>query len=325
MEVCDITGMGVETMTQATFQTAGHLKKLLMEKNRIRVIPNAVWKWAPNLTDIDLDNNQIVEMQDWALTGLNKLKTLHLANNHIKTLTSNTLAGAPRLETVDLTNNEIETIEDGALALPHLKTLSLDMNHIKSMPVNVLSGAPLLNHLDLADNMLTEIPAALLRNHKITTLVMDLNPLDNVHIKDIMNIPSVEIMWLQDTGVITTWTTVDMPTTTTSKINHLDLTGNGIRTPTILKDLRMLTHLNTIVLDENALDQVDLEDIKTMLPALRTVQMENTEVSCDWLKSILPKMTAINVEIKTGEIDVDVPVTEQRTNVDNEHVCGKLI
>jgi len=325
IEVCDITGMGVETMTQTTFESAGHLKKLIMDKNRIRVVPNAVWKWASNLTDIDLDNNEIVELQDWCLTGLTKLKSLHLSNNHIKTLTTNTLAGAPKLETLHLTNNEIETIEDGALALPHLKTLHLGMNHIKTMPINVLTGAPLLNHLDLANNMLTEIPAALLHKHKIITLILDLNPLDNVHIKDIMTIPSIEILWLEDTGVITTWTTVDIPITNASMINHLDLTNNGIRTPTILQDLRLLTQLNTVILDENLMDHLDVEDIKSVLPALTTVHMENTEVNCDWLQTILPTMTAINVEIKTGEIDADVGVAEQRTSVDNEHVCGKLI
>jgi len=86
-----------------------------------------------------------------------------------------------------------------------------------------------------------------------------------------------------------------------------------------------MTDLETVVLDENPLDQVDMEDIKTVLPSLTTVSMENTEVNCDWLKTILPKMKAVNVEIKTGEVDKDVPAAEQRTSVDAEHLCGKLV
>lgn len=323
LETVDLTGMGIEIITQTSLQNARKLKKLTLDKNNLRVIPEAVFKLAPNLVDLDLDNNKITELQG-ALTGLTKLKTLTLNNNHIKVWTRNMLAGAPQLETLHLSNNDIETIEDGAMALPMLKELHLNLNRIKTMPIDVLTGAPMLKHLDMTANMLTEIPMAMMHATKMTTLILDMNQLENVHLKQLLNMPWLEFVSLEDTGIVTDdMDKVTVSTTSTSMINHLDLTRNGIDKTDILKTLTKMPNLQTIILNENQLTSLMVDDIKTMLPSLSVISMEDMEIDCEWLKMALPMMTEMDIEMKTGVWDEDLSSNQQRKMVDN-HLCGPL-
>lgn len=324
METCDLSFMGLETLTQASLENASMLKTLVLEGNNIRIIPASVFKMAANLTQIDLDDNNIVEMEDWALKGLDRLRELTMANNDIKVLRRNMLAGAPRLQKLDLSNNDIEVIEAGCLNIPQLKELDLSVNNIKNMPVDILNGAPLLKQLDLSKNWMSEIPEAI-RTSKITTLVMDMNPLENVHLRDLLKMPTLEFVSLENTGIITVWPeAMTDKTTSTSMVNHLDIGSNGPMTANILKQLVALTHLQNVILDKNQLERLDLDDIKTMLPSLTVISLEDNEIDCEWLKEMIPKMTDAEIEMKTGDWDEDLPASEQRQKVDT-HLCGRLL
>lgn len=316
LESLDISGMGVETMTQNTFKNAGRLKTLIMEDNKIQILSMEIFKIASNLETIEMNNNKISEMEDLCLKGLNKLISLDMSNNRIEKLTRNTLAGAPKLATVTFSANRIHTIEDGAFNLPQLKSLLLDKNNIKTLPINILIGCPLLTDLALNKNAFSEIPAALHQQINIDLLVMDTNPLENAHIRDIFKISTLETVSLEDTGINITMTDADLTTPITTNIDFLDLSKNGIRDTNVLKHLKMLNNLELLVLNGNPLDHIDLDNVKTIFPELVSISMQDTEIDCEWLRNWLPKLKDIEIDIKTG-------ANKQRIKIDNDHFCDK--
>lgn len=324
LETCDLGFMGFETLTQSSFENARMLKTLVLEGNGITKLTASVFKMAANLTKINLDFNNIGEMEDWSLKGLDRLRELTMVYNDIGVLKRNMLAGAPRLQKVDLSSNGIQVIEAGSLNIPHLKELRLRVNDIKTMPVDILNGAPLLKYLDLTKNWFTEIPEAI-RTSRLTTLIMDLNSMENAHLRDLLKMPTLEYVSLQNTGIATVWPeAMTDKSTSTSMINHLDISSKGPMTANILKQLVALTHLQTVILDRNQLERLDLDDIKTMLPSLSVISLKDNEIDCEWLKEMIPRMTDVDIEMKTGDWDEDLPASEQRQRVDS-HLCGRLM
>ena len=120
---------------------------------------------------LDLSNQNISAIADFAFEPLRRVQALKLAKNHLRVVTRDTFANCT-VETIDVSGNAIRTVADGAFAgtltrqqgLPHntlLKSLDLSDNLIRHLSNATFAGLGRLVSLGLIDNRISTIQVCL--------------------------------------------------------------------------------------------------------------------------------------------------------------------
>ncbi|VDM92077.1 unnamed protein product [Onchocerca ochengi] len=148
-----------------------HLKRLNLEYNRIRSIPDEAISSLNYLEELNFSNNQISEISEIAFKNLTSLRGMYLGGNKLKTLPSS--LHILHLRELYLDDNLIENILPEPLNFSSLKTLSLANNRISNMQPRSLIKYCKLENLNLARNPLLEVPRQILR--EVATTLVKLN------------------------------------------------------------------------------------------------------------------------------------------------------
>ncbi|XP_046321499.1 leucine-rich repeat-containing protein 26 [Marmota monax] len=129
------------------------VRTLLLDHNRVRVLPPGAFAGAGALLYLDLRENGLRSVHARAFWGLSVLQRLDLSDNQLEALAPGTFAPLRALRSLSLAGNRLALLEPAALgALPLLRALSLQDNALTAIPHDLLAGLPALDALRLRGN-----------------------------------------------------------------------------------------------------------------------------------------------------------------------------
>ncbi|TSK13228.1 Leucine-rich repeat neuronal protein 3 [Bagarius yarrelli] len=143
-------------------------KVLLLQTNNIAKIENSL-EYLPNITEIDLSQNNLSSINDINLGHLPHLLSLHIEENWIRSLPDNALSQLGNLQELYLNHNLISYISPGAfIGLHSLLRMHLNSNRLQKINSEWFNS---LSNLDIL--MIGENPVAFIQG-------MNFKPLRNL-------------------------------------------------------------------------------------------------------------------------------------------------
>ncbi|XP_078507445.1 uncharacterized protein LOC144767964 [Lissotriton helveticus] len=153
-----------------------NLQNLTLSYNRILTVGHNAFAFAPNLTHLSLEFNNIAYLSKGALKGLSKLEILRLDNNLLTDLYEESFASLTNLRHLLLRNNRVAVIFPNTFMNLHkLQILDLGGNIIGSVTKESLRGLQNLCNLYLD---LNEIKAPILHSQVFSYVEKTLQVLD---------------------------------------------------------------------------------------------------------------------------------------------------
>lgn len=164
IDVLDLSNCGILMVTANNFNHIGasRLKHLNLERNRIVVLNDDVFRQLENLELLNLHHNEIEEIHTNAFANLKKLRWLNLAKNRLHVF-------------------EVNLLRD----LISLEYFYANANHIKALPPSIFNDSPKLRSIDLGENNMSFVDRFCFGNlSKLTQLDMSRNSLVDVEIRN---------------------------------------------------------------------------------------------------------------------------------------------
>ena len=140
------------------------LKRLHLDRNQIRTIPEQLGDSLVNLEILTMSNNWLSVLPN-SFGNLRKLESLHLASNKFAKF-PHILGELRALRFLDLSDNELAEVSTIVGNLKHLETLMLYKNCLKDLPESI-GKLSRLRTLWLGDNAFKHFPGQLLRLDKL--------------------------------------------------------------------------------------------------------------------------------------------------------------
>ena len=154
----DLSYEKISSIELNAFKGLINLTELDLDCNQINIINSQVFDALSNLKRLNLFSSQILMIEDNAFFGLENLEILNLDNNSLTEINLNTFNGLSKLIKLDLSKNKINYIEDNSFQfLSNLKELYLFSNEINQINQNTFYGLTDLIELNLIDNKLFRI------------------------------------------------------------------------------------------------------------------------------------------------------------------------
>jgi Leucine-rich repeat (LRR) protein len=246
---------------------------LYIVDNDIDFLDKNSFEGATSLTNLDLNNNQLKNVESYTFYRLINLKYLYLYSNNLKVLKSFTFGNLVNLNTLELRDNDIDTIEEDAfIGLNKLKKLYLSSNKIKHVTVETFKH--LTNNIQtllLDQNEISDIePYSFSKMTNLGELYFQTNQLTSIRNGTFFNLTNCFNLQLSK-----------------NELNKLDLyTFDGM---TNLKELRIYT---------NSIESIH-SDAFASLRNLETFEINSNELS-DLPKSLLKNIEKLKTLILDG-------------------------
>ncbi|XP_066278895.1 toll-like receptor 4 [Branchiostoma lanceolatum] len=139
-----------------TFGRLPGLEELSIYGSDLSVLKAEVLRHSNNLTDLDLNKNNITFIDERAFIGLKSLEKLQLQHNNIRNLPDKVFDPLPALTYLDLSSNNLNIIPPTLFRrLLNLQILYLINNGIVHIDNTTFVGLNALAHLDISYNRLT--------------------------------------------------------------------------------------------------------------------------------------------------------------------------
>ncbi|XP_007946579.1 toll-like receptor 3 [Orycteropus afer afer] len=178
-------------LTSNSFALVPSLQQLMLRRVACKNVDISPSPFRPlrNLTILDLSNNNIANINDEMLEGLDKLEILDLQHNNLARLWKHANPGGPvyflkglsQLHIINLESNGFDEIpEDVFKDLHKLKSIDLGLNNLNILSPSVFDNQISLRSLNLQKNLITSVEkdvfGAPFKN--LTNLDMGFNPFD---------------------------------------------------------------------------------------------------------------------------------------------------
>ncbi|XP_026280418.1 connectin [Frankliniella occidentalis] len=170
------------TLKPRSFAWLPNLTTVNLGENQVAEVHREVFLGLPSLRRLFLDRNNITTLHDGSFTHLSGLDELELNDNQLAVLTRETFSGLKMLRRLLLNNNKLRMLGDCTFCeMPHLTELYLNENGLQYLSVRAFEGLSRLSRLMLGDNALQVLsPGSLnglarmryldLRNNELNTL-----------------------------------------------------------------------------------------------------------------------------------------------------------
>ncbi|XP_077562269.1 uncharacterized protein LOC144178362 [Haemaphysalis longicornis] len=225
-ERLELRSFAVEALSQATLAGVAALKELKLQQSQTRAIEDGALSGLALLQRLDLSQNALENLTSGTFQGLQTLKYLDLSSNQLAHI-DGAFSGLGSLEQLNLRNNLLLQLNTYTFAgLRRMQYLNLDSNLISSLEVGAFQSLPSLGHLILSNNPL----ASQLR---LSFFGSRLQYIDASHV---------------GLGRV--------PPSLTRYVRDLRLGRNNI-SRIALGDLDSYPHLGLLVLDDNAIEDVE--------------------------------------------------------------------
>ncbi|XP_060082553.1 uncharacterized protein LOC132561863 [Ylistrum balloti] len=154
----DLSRAQLSVLPSNIFHRLPNLTSINLFNNNISVLPVNVFNDLHELTSLTLNSNNLTVLHNDLFAGLTKLSNLRLGYNKIKFLTHNIFSGLSQLSRLDLSANELVTVPNNVFGdLSKLTSLSLSNNLIIDLPYNTFSGLSDLTNLYMSGNKITTL------------------------------------------------------------------------------------------------------------------------------------------------------------------------
>ncbi|XP_023246424.1 protein artichoke-like [Copidosoma floridanum] len=158
LESLDLSHNKIIFLDGKTFRANQRLRNVELSHNHLHHV-GAVFAGLPELRELQLAENNVLEVPTEAFAGSTKLLILHLQQNAIRRIDARGLAGLRELEQLHLTLNYIERLPPELFehCCANLTTLALDNNRIRDLEPGTFARLGRLRELRLQDNRLAEV------------------------------------------------------------------------------------------------------------------------------------------------------------------------
>jgi leucine-rich repeat and immunoglobulin-like domain-containing nogo receptor-interacting protein len=134
------------------------IQRLILRQNKIRSVEASI-QFYPQLLDLDLSYNHLLNIPANTFKGQTKLTILHLSRNKITGVLPASFNGLVSLATLSLRGNFIEELGPKTFGpLSNLGELDLGQNRLTSIHKDAFVGLTKLGILHLDDNQLISVP-----------------------------------------------------------------------------------------------------------------------------------------------------------------------
>ncbi|XP_024418463.2 toll-like receptor 3 [Desmodus rotundus] len=176
-------------LTSTSFTLVPSLQQLMLRRVALRIAAPSPFRPLRNLTILDLSNNNIANINDDLLEGLEKLEILDLQHNNLARLWKHANPGGPVLFLKGLSHLHILNLEsNGFDEIPvdvfkdlfQLKSIHLGLNNLNILPPSVFDDQASLKSLSLQKNLITSVEKNVFGPafKNLSNLDMSFNPFD---------------------------------------------------------------------------------------------------------------------------------------------------
>lgn len=284
------------------FKDANNLDQLFLQGNQLQALPANVFSNAQKLVEIDVSNNRLTTIEDYAFSGSN-LHFFHLKNNSLTVLKRNTFAGAPDTMSIALQDNCIESIENGTFDLPKLVFLFLQNNRIQSLSDDVFRIASKLVAINIDRNGLKRIGKAFQNCNQLNDLRLNYNQIEDIDLVVFAKLPKLKSLRLKNSGF--QWGNGDQWPDIPSNLPFLDISNNSLTGSDVLIRLRNFSSLSKLDITDNNFSELNgFGNIKEDFPQLYELSLSGNTFTCAELQSIVDGLQAQNVTV-TKSVVID--------------------
>ncbi|KYQ47328.1 Platelet glycoprotein V [Trachymyrmex zeteki] len=277
-----------------SFRTLVRLVRLSLRKNAISTVDEGAFRGLDRLELLDLSDNRLADLPDSALTPLYSLQKLDLSGNQLQVLGARWFESLDRLRELDVSRNGLARAASGTLQpLSGLSILRLAENPLKERDVSLLLGTGRrLETVDASRTGLARVPAALTRS--VRALRLAGNRLTTIRSGDLDSYPLLRMLDIADNHLM------DIENDALGRLEvleELDLSGNvlskipgslpsslvmlklqrNIITALKLDDLNGLYNLRSLMLNDNAISEIDVGALG-QLPLLAELDLSNNPI-----------------------------------------------
>ncbi|XP_077000741.1 toll-like receptor 3 isoform X2 [Tamandua tetradactyla] len=178
-------------LTSNSFTLVPSLQRLLLRRVACKNLDISPSPFRPlhNLTILDLSNNNIANLNDEMLAGLEKLEILNLQHNNLARIWKHSNPGGPvfflkglsRLHILNLESNGFDDMPAEIYKdLSELKSIDLGLNNLNVLPPSLFDNQLSLKSLNLQKNLITSVEKNVFGPafKNLTNLDMRFNPFD---------------------------------------------------------------------------------------------------------------------------------------------------
>ncbi|XP_068951794.1 toll-like receptor 3 isoform X1 [Petaurus breviceps papuanus] len=179
------------TLTSDSFASVPSLKRLMLRRvacKQLDVSPSPFHSLR-NLTILDLSNNNIANINDEMLKGLDRLEILDLQHNNLARLWKHANPGGPVLFLKGLSHLHILNLESNGFdeipvdvfkGLSQLRVIDLGLNNLNLLPDSLFDDQTSLKSLNLQKNLITSVEKSVFGPafQNLNSLDMSFNPFD---------------------------------------------------------------------------------------------------------------------------------------------------
>ncbi|KAG0428414.1 hypothetical protein HPB47_024596 [Ixodes persulcatus] len=240
---CDAEGQYVSCVGDGTWRVPqdlpGSSERLELRNFAVDVLAPRVLEGVAALRELKLQQSQTRRVEDGALSTLALLQRLDLSQNLLENLTSGSFRGLQQLKYLDLSSNQLVHV-DGAFAdLGNLEQLNLRGNLLTQLSTYTFTGLHRIQYLNLDSNLISSLEVGAFQYlANLAHLILSNNPL---------TVPYIDASHVGLERV---------PQSLTRYVRDLRLGRNNI-TRINLGDLDSYPHLGLLVLDDNAIEDVE--------------------------------------------------------------------
>ncbi|XP_034945170.1 chaoptin [Chelonus insularis] len=229
LKLLDLRGNGLRSLEEGIFKGCINLEELYLDDNNLTAVPadslkgprtirllslagnnigflprNAFGNLGESLFRVDLSRNELLQMEDDALAGLQHLLFFNLSRNDLTRFNSDVFKGAHNLLQLDLSTNFLQEFPSDALRhLERLKFLNISNNLITEIERTHLASLTELQVLDLSKNNIGRLGVNAFTNlTALTRLDLSLNALRTVEESAFEGLTNLKWLSLQDNNIL---------------------------------------------------------------------------------------------------------------------------
>lgn len=251
---CDEESQYVSCVGDGTWKIPQDLprssERLELRNFAVDIITPQVLETVVALKELKLQQSQTKVIEDNALSMLELLQRLDLSQNLLENLTSGTFRGLQQLKYLDLSSNQLDHIDGAFAELGNLEQLNLRGNLLTQLSTYTFTGLHHAQYLNLDSNLLSSLEVGAFQYlANLAHLILSNNPLTSLSRLDFFG-SRLQYIDASHVGL------ERVPQSLTRYVRDLRLGRNNI-TRINLGDLDSYPHLGLLVLDDNAIEDVE--------------------------------------------------------------------
>lgn len=149
----DASGCSVKTIGKPNFVGLSKLRGIILNRNQLERIDEDSFDDTADLSDINLDDNKLVDLPSKLFATVKTLDVFRIKNNQLQSIDADLFQSSKLVALLQFTDNKLKTLPSGIFdGLTELRQLWLNGNEIEDLPPHIFDDCNSLIDLDLSRN-----------------------------------------------------------------------------------------------------------------------------------------------------------------------------